>query len=543
MAAEPKILPSSRRLGEYLDCAPQALQAALTRQSTQRAGGPWKRIGELLLEDEAISLDALLAGIQSQRIERLRACPLFASLSHDDLAELSAVFQEVTVNPDQRFITQDDRDPFLYVLASGRLEVFRTDDGYKDTVLARVFPGEPVGEMGYFTNGVRSASVRALETVQLLRASYQDLTDCFETNANVATAFMDVVTHRLRKTNLLYQENQYRRPASNRRLSHLADFIEFPKASALEQGIDTSLERLVQGLARLTDAERVILYLVDPKTGDLWSRIGEGIESRDIRVSMSEGIIGWVARNAQLANVADAHADKRFDRDLDRRTGTRTHTVLCAPVLGKRKELVGVLEVGNKRIGIFDETDEGIARVFAEEAAVAAECSNLYRDVVRSHERMAILLDLATVICEAGDVAAMMKTLGRELPEVLGCERVQLFALDKEAQEVWTCVPRDEGIEELRVAVSSAVAGYAAVNGEVVNISDAYGDQRFNPEFDRLSGFRTRNVLCVPVVGRRGQVAGALQADNKIEGRFSEEDVRVMRAMAAQIGVSAMFAP
>ena len=79
-----------------------------------------------------------------------------------------------------------------------------------ETTLARVFPGEPVGEMGYFTNGVRSASVRAIETAQLLRASYEDLTDCFESNANVATAFMDVVTNRLRRTNLLYQENQYR---------------------------------------------------------------------------------------------------------------------------------------------------------------------------------------------------------------------------------------------------------------------------------------------------------------------------------------------
>ncbi len=42
--------------------------------------------------------------------------------------------------------------------------------------------------MVYVTNGVRSASVRTLETVQLLRASYEDLTDCFESNANVAVS-------------------------------------------------------------------------------------------------------------------------------------------------------------------------------------------------------------------------------------------------------------------------------------------------------------------------------------------------------------------
>ncbi len=142
----------------------------------------------MLLEDEAISLDAVLAGIQAQRVDRLKVCPLFTSLSSDDLAELSAVFQEVSVCSDQRVITRDDRDPYLYVLGSRRLEVFRADEERNETTLARVLPGEPVGEMGYFTNGVRSASVRALETVQLLRASYEDLTDCFERNANVAVS-------------------------------------------------------------------------------------------------------------------------------------------------------------------------------------------------------------------------------------------------------------------------------------------------------------------------------------------------------------------
>jgi adenylate cyclase len=383
--------------------------------------------------------------------------------------------------------------------------------------------------------------VRALETAQLLRAGYEDLTDCFESNANVATAFMDVVTHRLRRTNLLYQENQYKHSIGSRRLGHLADFIEFPKAKALERGVDSVLERLVQGLARLTDAERVILYLVDPRTGDLWARVAEGIEHQELRVSMSEGIPGWVARNGQLVNVADAEADERFDASLDGRMGSRTHTVLCAPVHGRRKDLVGVLEIVNKRIGIFHEHDESLVRVYAEQAAVTAECSNLYRDVVRSHERMATLLDIATLITQADDLSTMMKDIGPEIVELLACERSFFFAYDPEAEEMWTVVVKDSKIEQLRVPASSLVAGYAAITGEVVNVSDPYGDQRFNPEFDRLTGFRTRNSLCVPVVNRSGWMAGAVQADNKVDGAFGDEELRVLRAIAAQIGVSMLI--
>ena len=538
MAAEPSIAQSSRRLGEYLDCSHEAIHSALSKQRSAHDAHTGKRLGELLLEDDAISLDALLAGIQAQRVDRLRACPLFKSLSSDDLAELSVVFQEVSAAPEECLITQDDRDPYLYVLGSGRLEVFRTDEEETEVILARVFPGEPVGEMGYFTNGVRSATVRAIETAQLLRANYEDLTDCFEGNANVATAFMDVVTNRLRRTNLLYQENQYRHPATNRRLSHLVEFIEIPKSEALEQGIETVLQHWMRGISHLTDAERVTLYLIDPTTGDLWSRVGEGIEHRDIRVSASEGIVGWVASHGELVNIPDAAEDERHDRKLDERTGWRTHSVLCAPVHGRHEELIGVLEVVNKRIGIFDENDESLVREFADQAAVTAECSNLCRDVVRSHDRMVTLLDIATLVTQTQDLTALMKEIGPELNELLGCERSTLFAYDHDEEELWSVIASGGETEHLRVDASSLVAGYSAITGEVVNISDPYGDQRFNPEFDRQRGFRTRNVLCVPVLNRRGWVVGAVQVDNKIDDAFDDEDAKVLRAIASQLGVS-----
>jgi GAF domain-containing protein len=541
MAAEPTISQSSRRLGEYLECSNQAIQAALSKQSSAQDGAAGKRLGELLLEDEAISLDALLAGIQAQRVDRLRACPLFTSLSNDDLAELSAVFQEVSVPADQRLIDQDDRDPYLYVVGAGRLEVFRTDEGENESTLARVFPGEPVGEMGYFTNGIRSASVRAIETVQVLRASYEDLTDCFESNANVATAFMDVVTNRLRRSNLLYQENQYRHPATNRRLGHLAEFIESLKSEVLEQSIETVLQRLLRGIGHLTDAERVTLYLVDPRTGDLRSRVGEGIEHRDIRVSANEGIVGWVAAHGELANIPDAAEDERFDRGLDERTGWRTHTVLCSPVYGRRDEIIGVLEIVNKRIGIFDERDESLVRVFADQAGITVECSNLYGDVVRNHDRMTTLLDIATLVTQAQDLTAVMKEIGAELNELFGCERSTLFAYDHDAEEMWSVIAKGGETEHLRVHASSLVAGYSAITKEIVNIDDPYGDQRFNAEFDRQRGFHTRNVLCVPVVNRRGWVVGALQVDNKIDDDFDDEDVTVLRAIASQLGVAVVL--
>jgi GAF domain-containing protein len=161
--------------------------------------------------------------------------------------------------------------------------------------------------------------------------------------------------------------------------------------------------------------------------------------------------------------------------------------------------------------------------------------------VVRGHDRMAALLDVATIVTQTQDLTAVMKEIGDELNELLGCERSTLFAYDKDAEEMWSVISTGGETEHLRVHVSSLVAGYSAVTGEVVNIHDPYGDQRFNPAFDRQRDFRTRNVLCVPVVNRRGWVVGAVQVDNKIEGAFDDENVTVLRAIAAQLGVSTVL--
>ena len=147
-----------------------------------------------------------------------------------------------------------------------------------------------------------------------------------------------------------------------------------------------------------------------------------------IRVSANRGIAGWVASHGELANVPDAAEDERCDGELDEHRGWRTHSVLCAPVHGRHDDVIGVLEVINKRIGIFDENDESVVRVFADQAAVSIECSNLYGDVVRNHDRMTALLDIATLVTQAQDLTAVMKEIGVELNELFSCERSTCFS-------------------------------------------------------------------------------------------------------------------
>jgi len=76
----------------------------------------------------------------------------------------------------------------------------------------------------------------------------------------------------------------------------------------------------------------------------------------------------------------------------------------------------------------------------------------------------------------------------------------------------------DSPIIELRFPVSRGIAGEVARTGHSVNLPDAYADPRFNPDFDRISGFRTWTMLAVPLVDHDDQTVGVLQLPNKRSG-------------------------
>ena len=200
------------------------------------------RLGDVLVAAELVSRGDLLKSILAQRVDRVRGCALFANLPHTLLDLLAEGFEEISVD---------------------------------------------IGEMVYFTGGTRTAFAGALETSELLRTTHERLTDCFERTPALAHALIDVVSARLRRTNQVFQENQYRLHSAERSLKHLNDFPDLSEAAELGAGIEGLIDRLVHTASCITDAERATLFLIDPATGDLWSKLAEGAEVKEIRVPAS----------------------------------------------------------------------------------------------------------------------------------------------------------------------------------------------------------------------------------------------------------------
>ena len=206
MAEETTEQTVAKRIGEYLVCSPGTLQSAVKRQGQAlKLGQPVQRIGEILVENGEVSAEELESAIIRQRRDRIRRCPVFSLLTATELAAVSGRFKEVSVPAGKQFIIQDDPDPTLYIIASGKVQVYRMDLEGNETHFAYVEDPEPIGEMGYFSGGKRTASVRAVDTVQLLQAEYSALTHYFEHVPHVAHAFMQLVDERRKATEQITQ--------------------------------------------------------------------------------------------------------------------------------------------------------------------------------------------------------------------------------------------------------------------------------------------------------------------------------------------------
>ena len=81
-----------------------------------------------------------------------------------------------------------------------------------------------------------------------------------------------------------------------------------------------------------------------------------------------------------------------------------------------------------------------------------------------------------------------------------------------------------KGVEAIRFPANAGIAGQAAQDRDCINVPDAYADQRFNREVDKQTGYRTRNLLTFPLENIAGDLIGVLQALNKEDGPFTEED-------------------
>jgi adenylate cyclase len=302
--------------------------------------------------------------------------------------------------------------------------------------------------------------------------------------------------------------------------------------------LDVLFPRLMEVVTETLNAERSSLFLYDAETKELFSRVMQGNAMGEVRFPADRGIAGSVFTSGKGEIIPDAYADPRFNRSVDTETGYRTRNILCVPIRNKKQVVIGVTQALNKREGGFDAEDQQLLEGLSSQAAAALENARMFERVERAQREEALLLDVVSSITSEIMLDPLLEKILAAATQLLAADRGALFIHDPTTGELWSRVVEGEVSREIRFPANAGIAGECFTRGVNINIDDAYGDPRFNPDVDKGTGYRTRNILCMPIATKGGNKVGVMEILNKKKGPFTAADQRRLGALCAQAAVS-----
>ena len=321
-------------------------------------------------------------------------------------------------------------------------------------------------------------------------------------------------------------------------LRRMSVLIEVANRVSDSLSLDDLLPRLIELITDVLAAERATLFLYDSETEELFSRVARGDGIAEIRVPITAGIVGSVFRSGQAEIIDDAYADARFNAEVDRRTGYRTRSILCVPLRNRNNAVIGVSQVLNKSGGPFLRPDQALLEAITAQAASALEQARLFERLERARHEEAQMLEISEAISSDLQLDTLLSKIMKATTTLLDAERSTLFIHDPDTNELWSKVAEGEELKEIRIPANAGIAGAAFSRSEILNIPDAYADARFNQTVDRQTGYRTRNILCLPVTDKFGGQIGVVQVLNRRGGPFTAVDTQRLKSFSSQIAVA-----
>lgn len=136
------------------------------------------------------------------------------------------------------------------------------------------------------------------------------------------------------------------------------------------------------------------------------------------------------------------------------------------------------------------------------------------------------------------DLDELLELILAKITEALEADRTTLYFLDEANDELVSRIAQGESVRSIRLKNGRGIAGHVAKTGQPLHVQDAYEDPRFSPEWDMVSGYRTRSILAAPMKNHLGKTIGVVQVLNKVRGEFTDDDADILAALATQAAVS-----
>jgi len=153
-------------------------------------------------------------------------------------------------------------------------------------------------------------------------------------------------------------------------------------------------------------------------------------------------------------------------------------------------------------------------------------------------EKLNMLIDAAKTVNSTLDLDRLLDVILETAIKSIAADSGTLYLVDELKSEIWSKALRGSEVIEIRLPIGKGLSGYVAKTGETINIPDAYNDSRFNSEVDKKSGYRTNNMLCMPMRNRDGKIIGVFQMLNKKGGPFTTQEEEFINALSIHASIA-----
>lgn len=157
----------------------------------------------------------------------------------------------------------------------------------------------------------------------------------------------------------------------------------------------------------------------------------------------------------------------------------------------------------------------------------------------REQRVSAALREVGVAIGTTLELDELLELILDRVTELVEADRATLYLLDEAKNELVSRFVVGQNVRSIRLKVGHGIAGTVAQTGKPFRISDAYADDRFERQWDQLTGYRTRNMLATPLKNHLGRTIGVIQVLNKKRGdEFTAEDEALLNALSTQAAVA-----
>ena len=191
-------------------------------------------------------------------------------------------------------------------------------------------------------------------------------------------------------------------------LKRTTSLLEISRLCAQKTTLDGILTVLVEMTSRELNCDRGTIFLNDPVSGELFSRVAQGGLTREIRILNNSGIAGAVFQSGEAELIHDNYADPRFNSLIDERTGYRTNNMICVPIRTMSDEIIGVMQSLNKLEGQFTADDLLFLEEMTRQAAIALQSLQYIEKSERKRAKEMAFIELVSDINSELDLSSLL---------------------------------------------------------------------------------------------------------------------------------------